>query len=82
MIIVSQNKNCITDDLNICTDKHELESETVYTVENESFILGEYKTEERAKDVLQEITEEYLNCNIEYCGMGYVKNKVYEMPKE
>lgn len=46
--------------------------------------LGEYKTEERAKEVLQEIIKAYLDCNehsvlAEY---AYVKNKVYEMPKK
>ena len=44
--------------------------------------LGEYKTEERAKEVLQEIIKAYLDCNehnvlAEY---AYVKNKIYEMP--
>ena len=46
--------------------------------------LGEYKTEERAKEVLQEIIEAYLDCNEEniYEKFAYVKNKVYEMPTE
>lgn len=47
-------------------------------------ILGIYDTEERAKDVLQEIIETYEDCNesIVSTGYGYVKNKVYEMPTE
>ena len=44
---------------------------------------GEYATEERAKEVLQGIIETYIDCNEQYCpsGLGYIKNKVYEMPK-
>ena len=46
--------------------------------------LGEYETEERAKEVLQEIIEAYLGCNVQnvLAEYAYVKNKVYEMPKE
>ena len=42
--------------------------------------LGQYKTEERAKEVLQEIIETYEDCNesVFSTGYGYVKNKVYE----
>lgn len=45
-------------------------------------ILGYYKTEERAKKVLEEITDMYCSCNSEYGNIGYVKNRVYKMPKE
>ena len=46
--------------------------------------LGEYKTEERAKEILQEIINAYLDCNEQnyLSEFAYVKNKVYEMPKE
>ena len=46
--------------------------------------LGEYKTKERAKEVLQEIINTYLDCNEEniYEKFAYVKNKVLEMPAE
>ncbi len=46
--------------------------------------LGYYKTEARAKEVLQEIIEAYLECNAQSysSGFGYVKNKVFEMPEE
>ena len=42
-------------------------------------VIAEYKTEERAKEVLQEIIEAYLECNAESysTGVGYVKNKVF-----
>ena len=44
--------------------------------------LGEYKTEERAKEVLQEIIKAYLDCNDQnyLAEFAYVKNKIYEMP--
>ena len=53
------------------------------TVNNKEKELGVYATEERAKEVLQEIIETYIDCNEQYCpsGVGYIKNKVYEMPK-
>ena len=46
------------------------------------YVLGKYESEERAKEVLQEIINTYLDCNEEniYEKFAYVKNKVYEMP--
>ena len=46
--------------------------------------LGEYETEERAKEVLQEIIKAYLDCNEQnaLAEYAYVKNKVYEMPED
>ena len=53
-------------------------AENILTAE----ILGYYKTEKRAKEVLEEITDMYCRCNIEYGSIGYVRNRVYKMPKE
>lgn len=46
--------------------------------------LGEYKTEERAKEVLEEIIELYMkyNCDSYGAGFGYVANAVFKMPVE
>ena len=46
--------------------------------------LGEYKTEERAKEVLEEIIELYMKCNCDSygAGFGYVANTVFKMPVE
>lgn len=46
--------------------------------------LGEYKTQERAKEVLGEIIELYMECNFNSYGgnFGYVTNAVFEMPLE
>lgn len=55
--------------------------------------LGEYQTEERSIEVLDEICNAYLNLNKEkgdkFCGRnssmgffgGYVKNGVFQMPE-
>ena len=47
-------------------------------------VLGTYETEARAKEVLQEIIKAYLDCNEQnvLAEYAYIKNKVYEMPKE
>lgn len=46
--------------------------------------LGEYSTEERAKEVLEEIIKLYRKCNCySYgAGFGYVANAVFEIPAE
>lgn len=46
--------------------------------------IATYDTEERAKEVLQEIINAYLDCNEQnyLAEFAYVKNKVYETPKE
>ena len=48
-------------------------------------VIGTYKTEERAKEVLKEILEAYKNCNyysLSQMGKGFVINDYYEMPEE
>lgn len=44
-----------------------------------SYFLGQYKTEERAKEVLQEIVDTY---KFNRCYAVGQKQAVYEMPKE
>lgn len=46
--------------------------------------LGEYDTEERAKEILQEIIKCYESCNkIDYLiKLAFLENKVYEMPEK
>ena len=41
--------------------------------------LGEYKTEERAKEVLQEIIKAYKETNYEYEDCWSLRNEIYEM---
>lgn len=88
MIIISQDKGKIMnfdnmtrvyitfdegdDDVCIRTD----------TVDSLYENLGYYKTEERAKEVLQEIVQLYIECNRDSygAGFGYVSNAAFEMP--
>ena len=90
MIIISQNKDKIVNFDNL-TQVYIIQDEekTAYfirfeTVDSLYDNLGEYKTEERAKEVLQEIIKTYLDCNEQnhLAEFAYVKNKVYEMPEE
>ena len=94
MVIVSQDKCTIVNLNNIKTI--ELDRETdfksiiIFRETNEvetgvcGLLIGHYTTKERAKEVLQEIINTYLDCNEEniYEKFAYVKNKVYEMPTE
>lgn len=88
MIIVSQDKAEIInfDNINIlrATKKGKILSyDNTYSSEYDcSDILGDYKTEERAKEVLQEITKTYFDENCEFENGMYHLQKIYEMPKE
>lgn len=87
MIIVSQDRDLIINFDNVTVigiaqnNSKEIDS---ITVDKEEQYLGEYKTEERAKEVLQRIVETYEYCNASAVstGYGYVKNRVYEMPED
>ena len=92
MIIVSQDKTNILNFSNLQNVRiepygtHE-KGKKIYKIfagnfEGYATKLGTYKTEERAKEVLQEIINAYLDCNKEsfYANFAYVKNIVYEMP--
>lgn len=100
MIIVSQDKKRISENLEIGVyPEYNVEfPETkilCYKIENDYMILGEYKTEERAKEVLQEIKRAYSD--FRYYEIAKSKEKenigkriyeqygtieVYEMPEE
>lgn len=91
MIIVEQDKTyfvnynnviCIT----VAVDEEEIEYAIVAeTIKDSEIILGIYKTEERAKEVLQEITDAYRDYRTAECD-GYTNileaTAVYEMPEE
>ena len=93
MIIVSQDKDKIVNfdnltQIYITRDEEEksyfIRFETVDSLYDD---LGEYKTEERAKEVLQEIMKKYLEIkcfyNSKYEVMQAIEQpKVYEMPVE
>lgn len=91
MIIISQDKTEIINFNNIesiwiCSDE-----EGIFTIEataDTNTSLGKYKTEERAKEVLQEIVERYhvLKKNTVYAqgdsGFTFNEHYYYEMPEK
>ena len=90
MIIVSQDKTKIVNfdnltQIYITQDEEKtaffIRHETVDSLYDD---LGFYKTEEKAKEVLQEIIQRYIECNDSFisAGYGYVKNSAYEMPED
>lgn len=87
MIIISQGKDGlvnfdIIESIWICADEEE--RFTIDATADTNSTLGTYSTEERAKEVLQEIINAYLDCNEQnhLAEFAYVKNKVFEMPEE
>ena len=89
MIIVSQDKDVIINFDNIANlVVIENNIVSICNVEETTGItIGKYKTEERAKEVLQEIVRLYRRCQQVIGERGGVANfiyppKVYEMPKE
>lgn len=88
MIIVSQDKKMIINFNRISEitvdDNDVLITDDIYKSYGER--IGKYETEERAKEVLQEIVELYLMKDLIIGDVGYnnVVNypKVYEMPEE
>jgi len=97
MIIVSQDKKEVINFENILSVKlfHDDEDNEclyeIYTTVNAPgdnyILLGEYNTEQKAKEVLQEIVGLYRRCQQVIGERGGVANfiyppKVYEMPKE
>lgn len=94
MIIVSQDKGTILNFENIQNIKIEsygthIKGKKIYKIFSGNFEgyeteLGTYETEERAKEVLQEIIDTYCESNEKFIstGYGYVKNNIYEMPED
>lgn len=87
MIIISQEKDVIVnfDNVENIWINNPLENdEGKFEIRAESYsnnmLIGEYKTEERAKEVLKEIVFKYGECN--RFGPGFVANEVFYMPKE
>lgn len=86
MIIVSQNKDQIINFsiMNI-VELAKKGTSTMVRAENrdDTYELAEYKTEERAKEVFEELMQRYENWeNMKYGQPSGVCNPVYEMPEE
>ena len=86
MIIVSQDKKRIINfknitDINIEFIHSDYELRVSFIGECESFNIGNYEEEERAKEVLQEIVTRYKNwANMKVGQPSGVCLPVYEMP--
>jgi len=89
MIIFSQNKDEIVNFDNIinimitdCDGDFVISAVALVGVDDVYRELGYYKTEERAKEVLQEIISKYRQWNKDANNAVTIIPKVYEMPKE
>lgn len=88
MIIINQDKNNVINYDNIKSlwieDNVLDETNTTFYINADEDFLGEYETEERAKEVLQEIVSKYKTTLYNSKTNETVVNipKVFEMPKE
>ncbi len=87
MIIVSQDKKDIINFNNIKAisvkeNKIIAIGQFIIAEEDGAYILAEYETEKRAKEVLQEIVSKYRQYNLDNNKAVTMLPKVYEMPKE
>ena len=84
MIIVNQREDIIINFTNVISIYvKEKDVQVLMNCIEDALILGKYATEKRAKEVLQEIIERYINWNNLVYGQptGECRPK-YEMPKE
>lgn len=89
MIIVSQDKLLTTESLALSIESIENKNAKKIMVQEHCgklYLLGIYKTEERAKEILEEIIEQYEYCQRLQEGnaisLSSGNNYVYKMPKE
>ena len=90
MIIVSQDKAEIVNFENVVTMRLGYNGKHIVRAENKDKVceLGEYATEKRAKEVLQEIIKAYIESKkaqeaTSMFGFSIIpRNTYYEMPKE
>lgn len=83
MLILSQYKNAIINLNNICKIYTYSKEISCCTTDNLVESLGMYKTEERAKEVLQEIIKAYKESTFIELESIKAENKViYEMPEK
>ena len=86
MIIVSQDKRLSTKSLELSIEDIENKDAKRIMVEGNCgnlYFLGKYETEERAKEVLQEIITRYKNWeNMKVGQPSGLCSPVYEMPED
>lgn len=82
MIILNQKKDIIINFSNaISIYAQEKNVQVLMNFMEDALILGKYKTEERAKEIIQEIERYYIKF-MQSSTSIYNPPKVYEMPKE
>lgn len=86
MIIVGQDKDVIVNlnDNEAIYIEERIDKTEISVRGRYLYKMGKYKTEERAREVLEEIAKKYKDCNehLVSTGYGYVKNEVFYMPEE
>lgn len=95
MLIVSQDKDGIINFENVVAirlmtnlEDNKRNMIAIDTINGERYSVSKYDTEERAKEVLQEIVKEYENAKAIFdCETGKLKNfinrpKIYKMPEK
>ena len=88
MVILNQSKQGTTESMELFIDtiiennKNITYGIFVEKTADRYMKLGEYKTEERAEQVLQEIINKYRQYNLDNNKAVTAIPKVYEMPKE
>lgn len=83
MLILSQDKNGIVNLTNITSILAENKELIARVTNGHKATLGEYNTEERAKEVLQEIIKNYKINDLIQSDSITIRNKVvYEMPEK
>ena len=84
MIIVDQEKEIIINFNNVemIGINPDCKNEIFCTFSDGAEEMGTYSTEERAKEVLQEIISKYRQWNKDANNAVTIMPKVYEMPKE
>lgn len=82
MLIVSQDKTLVVNFDRVESIGINNENEIACQFNDGGAVLGKYKTEERAKEVLQEIRTTYVEENCEFENGMYHMQRTYEMPEE
>lgn len=85
MLIVSQDRRRITDDLNLCI----IRDDDNFIIESTLYYLGKYESEERAKEVMQNLLDCFLmrdKTNVEFeenlVNLLARNNSVFYMPEK
>lgn len=88
MIIVSQEKRILNYDNVVDIDKTFGNEKNISiiatTINNDDIVLGEYDSDERADEILEEIIEQYEHeedCKCDRSYLATLDNFTYRMPK-